>query len=76
MLPQVALFHSFQWLSHIPLCICVCVCVCVCVFAYTYVFHIFFIQFSASGQLGCFCVLAVVNSAAVNFGVRVPFIYF
>ena len=27
MLLQMALFHSFLWLSSIPLCICMCVCV-------------------------------------------------
>jgi len=28
----VSLFHSFLWLSNIPLCVCVCVCsVCVCI---------------------------------------------
>ena len=35
-------------------------------------YHIF-IHASLSGHLGCFCVPAVVNSAAVNTGVRVPF---
>ena len=35
--------------------------------------HVFFIQSSAYGHLGCFCVLAVVNSAAVNIGVHVSF---
>ena len=29
MLLQMALFHSFLWLSNIPVCKCVCVCVCV-----------------------------------------------
>ena len=38
-----------------------------------YMHHVFFIQSSAYGQLGCFCVLAVVNSAAVNIGVHVSF---
>ena len=35
--------------------------------------HIFFVHSSVSGHLGCFCVLAVVNSAAVSTGVRVSF---
>ena len=28
----MAKFHSFLWLSSIPLSVCVCVCVCVCVY--------------------------------------------
>ena len=32
------------------------------------IYHIFFIQSSVDGHLGCFYVLAVVNSAAVNIG--------
>ena len=66
MLLQMALFHSFLWLSSIPLCdVCVCVCVCV--------YHIFFIYSSVDGHLVCFHVLAIVNSAAMNIGVHVSF---
>ena len=35
--------------------------------------HNFFIHSSEDGYLGCFCVLAVVNSAAVNNGIHVSF---
>ena len=36
-------------------------------------YHIFFIHSSADGQLGCFHVLVIVNSAAINTGVHVSF---
>ena len=44
-------------------------CVCVCIL---YI-HCIFIPSSVTGQLGCFHVLVVVNSAAVNIGIHVSF---
>ena len=54
MLLQMALFHSFIYMSVIDR------------------YHIF-IYFSVDGHLGCFHVLAIVNSAAINIGVHVSF---
>ena len=58
MLLQLTLFLSFLWLSNIPLCI---------------YYHIIFIHSPVDGHLGCFRVLAIVNSAALNIEVHVSF---
>ena len=43
------------------------------VFHCVYMYHIFFIHTSVDGHWGCFHVLGVVNSAAMNIGVHVSF---
>ena len=36
-----------------------------------YIYHIFFVHSSVDGHIDCFHVLAIVNSAAMNDGIRV-----
>ena len=71
MLLQMTLFHYFLWLSIILLC--VCVCVYIYIYAHIPIYHIFCIHSSVSGHLGCFHVLVIVNSAAMNIQVHVSF---
>ena len=52
----MALFHSFSWLSNTPLCTYIC---------------IFWTHSSAAGHFSCLHILAMVNAAAVNIGMRV-----
>ena len=61
MLLQIAKFHSFLWLSSIPLCVCVYTCV-------SHLTHSF-----VHRHLGFLCILAIVNNAAMNIRVHVSF---
>ena len=68
---QITQFHSFSWLSNISLYIYIYICICICMCIY--ISHIVYIHSSVIRHLGCFQVLAVVKSAAVNTGVHVSF---
>ena len=46
-------------------------CVCVYIYMYVYIYIIFLIHSSVDGHLCCFCVLTIVNNAAINIGVHI-----
>ena len=64
----------FLWVIFIY--ICVCVYTHTHTHTHTHTYYIFFIHSSVDEHLGCFHVLAIVNSAAINIGMHVSFVSF
>ena len=64
MLSRMVEFHSFLWLSNIPLNICMCIYGGVCTHTHTHTPNIIFIHSSVDRHLGCFHILAFVYAAA------------
>ena len=79
--------HSFLWLSGTPLYIYTTASLSSHLlmdipdaflsmaewYSTVYIYHSFFIQSSVDGHLGCFHVLAIINSASVNTEIHVSF---
>ena len=59
--PVSEIITFFLWLNNIPL------------YIYIYICYIIFIHSFVNGYLGCFQVLAIVNSVALNTGVHASF---
>ena len=64
MLLQMALFHSFLWLSSSLLYVYVCI--------YTHTHHIFFIHSSIDGHLGCFIESGILHGQLLSQVAGVP----
>ena len=73
MLLQMVLFHSFLWLSTISLCIHRYTQWNTHTHIHTLTYTTSSLSIHVSGHLGCFQVLAVVNSAAMNTEIHAPF---
>ena len=61
MLLQMANFRSFLWMSTISL------------YKYTHTHTTSFIHSSVDRHLGCFCILLIINNAAMNIAMHVSF---
>ena len=70
---QMARFHSFEWLSNIPLCVYTHTHTHAHTHTHThtYISHIF-IHLSVNGHLGSFHTLTIVDNVAINIKVNIP----
>ena len=55
-------------------CVCVYICICVYIYRHTHATFLSIVDKHVDGHLGCFHVLAIINSAAVNIRVHIIFL--
>ena len=63
--------YLYKWPNFIPFYGWVIISHFIYIYIYIYTHHIFFLRSSVDGHLGCFHVLVIVNSVAVNIGVHI-----
>lgn len=48
------------------ICICACVCICIRTHIHTYIYSNIYIHTTIDGHVGCFHIVAIVNSAVIT----------
>ena len=69
MLLQMAKLHSFLWLSSVSVCVCVRIYL-----ASSLSIHLWgVLSVSTEGHFSCFCILVIINNAAISTGIHISF---